>query len=92
MTNTELERLVDKMNEWEELMNEAKKQATFYEEQIKAELTRRDVEEVVLDSSIIRWVEILSQRFDTKRFKEKYSELYKEYTKQVPSRRFTVSF
>ncbi len=92
MTNTELERLVNKMNEWEELMNEAKKQAAIYEEQIKEELTRRDVEEVILDSSIIRWVEILSSRFDTKRFKEKYSELYKEYTKQVPSRRFTVSY
>ena len=92
MTNTELERLVEKMNEWEELMNEAKKQAAFYEEQIKEEMARRDVEEIVLDSSIVRWVEILSQRFDTKRFKEKYSELYKEYTKQVPSRRFTVSY
>ena len=92
MTNTELERLVEKMNEWEELMNEAKKQAAFYEEQIKEEMARRDVEEIVLDSSIVRWVEILSQRFDSKRFKEKYSELYKEYTKQVPSRRFTVSY
>lgn len=92
MTNTELERLVNKMNEWEELMNEAKKQADYYESMIKEEMTKRDVEKVVLDNCILSFMEILSNRFDTKRFKEKYSELYKEYTKQVPSRRFTVSY
>lgn len=91
MTNLELERLVDKVNEWEELMNEAKKQVAFYEDQIKEEMARRDVEEVVLDSSIVRWVEILSSRFDTKLFKEKYSDLYRQYLKEVPSRRFTIS-
>jgi len=92
MTNTELERLVNKMNEWEELMNEAKKQADHYESMIKEEMTRRDVEKVVLDNCIVSWIDILSNRFDSKRFKEKYSELYKEFTKSVPSRRFTVSY
>ena len=92
MTNKELEALGGKVSEWEELMNEAKKQVAFYEEQIKEELVRRDVEEVVLDSSIVRWVEILSQRFDNKAFKERYSDLYKQFLKQVPSRRFTISY
>lgn len=91
MTNKELEQLVEKVNEWTELMNEAKKQVEFYESKIKEEMVERDVEKIVLDTSIISWIEILSNRFDTKSFKEKYSDLYKFYTKSVPSRRFTIT-
>ena len=91
MTNKELEQLVEKVNEWEELMKEAKKQVSFYEEQIKEELARRDVEEVVLDTSIIRWKEILTQKFDQKRFKEKYSDLYCQFLRQSARRRFTIT-
>ena len=91
MTNKELEVLVERVNEWEELMNEAKKQVEFYESQIKEEMALRNVEKIVLDTSIISWIDILSNRFDTKAFKEKYSDLYKLYTKSVPSRRFTIT-
>ena len=91
MTNTEMIKAIETLNEWTNLLNEAKEQVTFYEYQIKNEMTARDVEEIDLGSSIVRWTSILSSRFDTKNFKEKYSELYKQYTKEVPSRRFTIS-
>ena len=91
MTNNEMIKAIEKMNEWENLMNEAKEQMTFYQDQIKEEMTNRDVEEIDLGSSIVRWTSILSSRFDTKNFKEKYAELYKQYTKEVPSRRFSIS-
>ena len=91
MTNTEMIKAIETLNEWTNLLNEAKEQVTFYEDQIKNEMTARDVEEIDLGSSIVRWTSILSSRFDTKNFKEKYSELYKQYTKEVPSRRFTIS-
>ena len=91
MTNTEMIKTIETLQEWENLLNEAKEQVSFYEDQIKAEMTQRDVEEIDLGSSIVRWTSILSSRFDTKNFKEKYSELYKQYTKEVPSRSFTIS-
>ena len=91
MTNTEMIKTIETLQEWENLLNEAKEQVTFYEDQIKAEMTQRDVEEIDLGSSIVRWTSVLSSRFDTKNFKEKYSDLYKLYTKEVPSRRFTIS-
>ena len=91
MTNTEMIKAIETLNEWTNLLNEAKEQVTFYEDQIKNEMTTRNVEEIDLGSSIVRWTSILSSRFDTKNFKEKYSELYKQYTKEVPSRRFTIS-
>ena len=91
MTNTEMIKTIETLQEWENLLNEAKEPVSFYEDQIKEEMTTRNVEEIDLGSSIVRWTSILSSRFDTKNFKEKYSELYKQYTKEVPSRRFTIS-
>jgi predicted phage-related endonuclease len=40
---------------------------------------------------IVRWTSVLSQRFDTSAFKKVMPEVYKEYTKQVTSRRFSIA-
>jgi hypothetical protein len=41
---------------------------------------------------IVRWTSVLTTRFDTKTFKEKFGEeVYKAFTKQVSSRRFSIS-
>lgn len=40
---------------------------------------------------IVRWTAILSNRFDTTGFKKMYGDLYKAFTKQTASRRFTIS-
>ena len=40
---------------------------------------------------IVHWTSVLSQRFDTTAFKKVMPEVYKAYTKQVSSRRFTIS-
>ena len=41
--------------------------------------------------SPLGWTSVLSQRFDTTGFKKAYSDLYKTFTKQIASRRFTIS-
>lgn len=41
---------------------------------------------------IVRWTSILSNRFDTTGFKKEHGELYKAFTKQTASRRFTISY
>ena len=38
-----------------------------------------------------RRLPVLSQRFDSTAFKKVMPEIYKAYTKQVTSRRFTIS-
>ena len=40
---------------------------------------------------IIRYTAVLSNRFDTTAFKKVMPEIYNAYTKQVSSRRFTIS-
>ena len=54
-------------------------------------MERRDIEELICGQYIVRYANIISNRFDSTTFKRLYSELYKEFTKPVSSRRFTVS-
>ena len=40
---------------------------------------------------IVRYTNVISNRFDTTSFKKTYGDLYKAFTKQSASRRFTIS-
>lgn len=91
MTKTELIAKIEALNEWETLLEEAKAEAEAIRDSIKAEMVERDTEELIAGSYIVRWTSILSNRFDTTGFKKAYGELYKTFTKQSASRRFTIS-
>ena len=54
-------------------------------------MLEREVEELTAGAYIIRWTSVLSNRFDTTGFKKAYGELYKTFTKQSASRRFSIS-
>lgn len=91
MSTVELASKIRELKEWEELAKEAKKKADELEEAIKAEMLKRDTEELMVDKYIVRWTFVLSNRFDSTAFKKVMPDVYKAYTKQVSSRRFTVS-
>lgn len=91
MSQNELVAKIESLNEWEALMQEAKEQAEAIRDSIKAEMLARDTEELNARKYIIRWTSVLSNRFDTTAFKKKYGELYKTFTKQTASRRFSIS-
>ena len=73
------------------MMDEIKAEADTIRNSIKAEMEAREVEELIAGQYIIRWTSVLSQRFDSTSFKKVLPELYKAYTKQVSSRRFTIT-
>lgn len=91
MSSNELIKKIEALNEWEQMIEDAKKHADELRNEIKSEMELQDTEELVVGNYIIRWTSILSNRFDTTAFKKKYSEMYKEFTKQVSSKRFTIS-
>lgn len=91
MSTIDLEIKITKMQEWEALAEEAKAEAEALRDEIKAELSNRNAEEVTTGKYIIRWTSVLSQRFDSTAFKKAMPEVYKAFTKQVSSRRFSVS-
>ena len=72
-------------------MEEIRAEADTIRDSIKAEMLAQGVEEMEAGKYIIRWTPILSNRFDATTFKRLYADLYKDFTKQVSSRRFTVS-
>lgn len=82
---------IEALNEWEALMEEAKAEADAIRDSLKAEMMERETEELIAGSYIIRWTSVLSNRFDTTGFKKMYGDLYKAFTKQSASRRFSIS-
>ena len=91
MANNELLNKIEELNSWEQLMEEARAEAEALRDSIKQEMLERDTEELECGQYIIRWTPVLSNRFDSTAFKKVYGDLYKAFTKQTASRRFTVS-
>lgn len=91
MSKNELIAQIEALNELEELMEEAKAEAETIRDSIKAEMLEQDTEELAAGAYIIRWTSVLSNRFDTTSFKKEHNDLYKQFTKQVSSRRFSIA-
>lgn len=91
MSTIEITSKIEALRDLEELIEEAKTEAETLRDEIKAEMMARDIEELSAGQFIVRWTSILSNRFDTTGFKKAYGDLYKQYTKQTASRRFTIS-
>ena len=65
MSVNELEKRIEKMQEWEALAEEARAEAEALRDEIKAEMQERDTEELAAGRYIVRWTSVLSNRFDT---------------------------
>ena len=91
MTKVELLAKIELLNQYEMMVEEIKAEADKVRNSIKAEMEAREVEELIAGQYIIRWTSVLSNRFDSTAFKKVMPELYKAYTKQTASRRFTIS-
>ena len=91
MSTTEIAAQIESLKALEELIEEAKAEAETLRDAIKQEMLIRDTEELTAGQYIVRWTSVLSQRFDTTKLKQVMPEIYKAYTKQVSSKRFTIS-
>ena len=91
MSTIEINSKIEALKDLEALIEEAKAEAETLRDEIKAEMLNRNTEEMEAGQYIIRWTSVLSQRFDTTSFKKVYGDLYKEYTKQTASRRFSIA-
>ena len=91
MSTVEITSKIDALKDLETLIEEAKAEAEALRDEIKAEMLSRNTEEMEAGQYFVRWTSVLSQRFDTTAFKKVMPEVYKEYTKQVSSRRFSIA-
>ncbi|MBR5485727.1 MAG: hypothetical protein IKV41_04385 [Oscillospiraceae bacterium] len=91
MSKQELITKIEELKQWEALMEEAQNEVEALRDLIKAEMLQQETEEMVVGAYIVRWTSVLSNRFDTTAFKKMMPDVYKAYTKQVSSRRFTIA-
>ena len=91
MSKIELLAKIELLNKYEAMMEELKAEADTIRNTIKAEMEAREVEELIAGQHIVRYTAVLSNRFDSTAFKKVMPEIYKAYTKQVSSRRFSIS-
>ena len=91
MSTLEITSKIEALKELEALIEEAKAEAETLRDEIKSEMLNRDTEELEAGQYIVRWTSVLTQRFDTTAFKKVMPDVYKAYTKQVSSRRFSIA-
>lgn len=91
MSTVEITSKIEQLRELEELIEEAKAEAEALRDEIKAEMLKKNTEEMEVGRYIVRWTSVLSNRFDSTAFKKVMPEVYKAYTKQTASRRFSIS-
>ena len=90
MSKIELLAKIELLNKYEAMIEEMKNEADTIRNSIKAEMDARAVEELIAGQYIVRWTSVLSNRFASTSFKKVMPEVYKAYTKQVASRRFSI--
>lgn len=90
MSNETLIIQIEELKELKNMMDELKAEIDCIESTLKKALEERGVEELEVGTYVIRHTTVLSNRFDTTAFKKVHAELYKAYTKQTVSKRFSV--
>ena len=91
MSTIEITSKIETLKELEARIEEAKAEAEALRDEIKTEMLNRNTEEMEAGQYIVRWTPVLSQRFDSTAFKKVMPDIYKSFTKQVSSRRFSIA-
>ena len=91
MSQNEMITKVEQLKEWEAILEEAQSEVESLRDCIKAEMLGQGTEELQVGTYIIRWTSVLSTRFDSTSFKKEHAELYKRFTKQIASKRFSIA-
>ena len=68
MATNELLNKIEALNEWEQLMEEARQEAEALRDSIKQEMLNRNTDEMEVGQYIVRWTSVLTQRFDSTSF------------------------
>lgn len=91
MSTPEIIKAIEELKALEELIKEAEQEAEAIKDSIKEVMLAQGTEEMEAGTHIVRWTITLSNRFDSTAFKKALPDVYKAYTKQTTSRRFTIA-
>lgn len=90
MTERMITNRVRKLKELEAQQKELEQQIDALKAEIKADMKRKNLQEQKAGDYIVRFTEVLSKKFDIKRFQQEHERLYSQYIRQVNTKRFSV--
>ena len=91
MSTNELTAKVAELRELRRMAEEIAAEIATIEDQIKANMTALNTDELHGSTFRITWKPVTSSRLDSKALKAEAPELWNRYSKQTTSRRFLVS-
>ena len=91
MSTNELNAKAKKLKALKAREAEIAEQITAIENEIKAEMTERGVEELSVGVLKIRWTKVVSNRLDTTALKKAIPDIVALFTKPTETRRFTIA-
>ena len=91
MSTHDIETTARELQELKRMKEELEAEITALEDQIKAEMTVRNTDDLTAGVYRIKWTTYQSCRFDSTRFKKDHAELAAAYTKTTTARRFSIN-
>lgn len=91
MSINEMTAKVRELKELEALIAEAQEEAEAIKDEIKAQMTAQNTEELSVDVYKVRWTTVKSERLDTTALKKALPDLAKQFTKTSTTRRFSIA-
>ena len=91
MSKNEMVAMIETMNNYDELAAKVKAKADALREQLKEEMVRQNVEELIAGAYILRYTPIISNRFDNSAFKKALPDVYQAFIRQSTSKRFSIA-
>lgn len=91
MSTNEITAKIRRMKRLQAKAQELEAEIKAIQNELKAELSAANVDEMTAGTFKFSYKEVTSNRFDTKAFKATYAELYKQFTKPTTSHRFLVA-
>lgn len=86
-----IENRVRKLQELEQMKKELDKQIEALKDEIKEDMDSKGLEEQKVGDYMVRFITVVTSRFDSSKLKKDNAELYSRYLKETSCRRFTVT-
>lgn len=86
-----LQNRIRRLQELDRQQAEIEAEREKLKDEIKKDMQKKGVDQVKAGNFIVKCKKIISNRFDSKRFRVEHKDLYKSYQKQQETMRFTVT-
>ena len=91
MSKNEIITKIETIRELEDLIEEAKAEADALRDLIKQQMLAEGTEELEAGQYMVRYQNIVSNRFDSSAFKKLMPDVYKSFIRQSTSKRFSIA-